>query len=172
MWDLLKKGREDCARFQDLLEGSADGRPQASQLEELMEGLPRSQREHVAHCGRCREAGEDHFAARKVFTGVDSRADAGGPWFAARVMRAIAARERELAISPSPWSVVPHFASRLAWVTAIVLLAGSSWLYEKSFRASVPPPSGAAINQEYIFEAPQPPPNQDDVLISMAEKNP
>jgi len=29
----------------------------------------------------------------------------------------------------------------------------------------------AASSQEYLFEAPAPPMNQDDVLISMAERN-
>jgi len=48
---------------------------------------------------------------------------------------------------------------------------GSTWLYERPAPAVQQSPGGAATNQEYLFEAPQAPLNQDDVLISMAEKN-
>jgi hypothetical protein len=170
MWDLLKKSAEDCTKFRDFLERSAAERPQATRLEEMLEDLSLSQRQHISVCGNCREAGEDYFATREIFKSVDSRAEAGRPWFAARVMKAIAARQRQLANSLSPWSVVPRFASRLAWAAAIVLLVGSTWLYERPAPTLKKPPSGLA-SQEYLFEAPQPPLNQDDVLISMAEKN-
>jgi hypothetical protein len=171
MWDLLKKSSEDCAKFLIFLEGSAPGRTSATRLEEMLENLPLAQRQHIAVCGSCREAGEDYFATREIFKGVDSRAEAGGPRFPARVMKAIAARQRELANSLSPWSVVPRFASRLTWAAALVLLVGSTWLYERPAPAVQQSPGGAATNQEYLFEAPQAPLNQDDVLISMAEKN-
>jgi hypothetical protein len=70
----------------------------------------------------------------------------------------------------SPWSMVPRFASRLAWASAIVLLAGSTWLYQRPKQGPNIQPAAAAA-QEYLFEAPSPPMNQDDVLISMAERN-
>ncbi|HEX4545058.1 MAG TPA: hypothetical protein VH110_01775 [Candidatus Acidoferrum sp.] len=171
MWDLLKKSTEDCTKFRDFLERSAPERPEAARLEEMLEDLPLSQRQHISVCESCREAGADYVATREIFRDVDSRAEARRPWFAARVMKAIAARQRELANSLSPWSVVPRFASRLAWAAAIVLLAGSTWLYERPAPALQKPPSGAA-GQEYLFEVPQPPLNQDDVLVSMAENNP
>src|SRR5260370_36105760 len=105
-----------------------------------------------------------------MFKGVGSSAELAGPWFAASVMGAIQTRERELALPASLWSAVPRYASRLAWVTAFVLLAGSTWLDER--RVAAPnKPTAAASSQEYLFEAPAPPMNQDDVLISMAEKN-
>jgi hypothetical protein len=85
-------------------------------------------------------------------------------------MEAIASREREIALLPTTWSVVPRLASRLAWAAGILLLVGSTWLYERSGPARQKEPGAAS--QEYLFEAPQPAPNQDDVLISMAEKNP
>ena len=171
MWHLLKKDSEECKKFQDLLERSATSGPQAG-LEEMLREMPSRQREHVAVCDRCRRAGEDYFETRTIFLGVDSRASAGGPWFAARVMQAIAARQRELASSPSAWSVVPRFASRLAWVTAVVLLVGTTWLYERAAPQAQQTQNGGTTSQEYLFEAPQPPLNQDDVLVSMAEKNP
>jgi hypothetical protein len=170
MWNLLKKNDEECRELQDLLEESAAARPGAVRVEELSEDWPAAQREHLAACGNCQEAAQDVFATREIFYGVVSQAEQARPWFATRVMGAIRSRERELAFGASLWSAFPRFASRLAWAAAIVLLAGSAWLYERPGAAPNKAPAAAA-SQEYLFEAPVPPMNQDDVLISMAEKN-
>ncbi len=170
MWSLLKKSDEECRRLQDLLEESAAAAPEAMSVEQLSEAWPAAQRTHIAACESCQKAAQDLLAAREIFRGVDSRAGVVGPWFAAGVMGAIRARERELALPANLWGAVPLYASRLAWVSAIVLLAGSTWLYKKPV---TPPsqPSAASSSAEYLFEAPSQPISQDDVLISMAEKN-
>lgn len=170
MWNLLNKRNEACMKLQDLLEDYAAARPEAARFEELSEAWPAALRLHIAACENCQQAAENLFASRKIFKGVASCAEQAGPWFAAGVMRAIRTRERELALPASLWSAVPRYASRLAWVTAIALLAGSTWLYERRGAAPNKPPV-AASSQEYLFEAPPPPMNQDDVLISMAERN-
>ncbi len=170
MWNLLKKRNEECMKVQDLMEDSAAARPEALNVEQLSESWPAAQRGHIAACVNCLEAAQDLLATREIFKGVASRTEQAGPWFAAGVIRAIRTRERELALPASLWSAVPRYASRLAWVTAFVLLAGSTWLYERRVAAPNKPPA-AASSQEYLFEAPAPPMNQDDVLISMAEKN-
>jgi hypothetical protein len=84
-------------------------------------------------------------------------------------MAAIAARERELSEMASTWLAVPRFASRLAVASGALLLVASTWLYERPFTTPANQPAAAA-NQEYLFEAPQAPMNQDDVLISLAEQ--
>ena len=170
MWNLLKKSDEECRELQDLLEESATARPEAVRVEELNEDWPLAQRKHLADCGSCQEAAQDVLATREIFQGVASQAEEARPWFATLVMEAIRTRERELALPASLWSAFPRFASRLAWVAAVVLLAGSAWLYERPVAAPNRAPA-AASTQEYLFEAPLPPMNQDDVLISMAEKN-
>jgi hypothetical protein len=170
MWDLLKRQKDECKHLQDWLEDAAAEHSHAASVAELLEVLSLVQRVHFAGCQSCRDTAQVLLAAREIFNGVPSNREEARPWFAGRVMAAIAARERELALTVSPWSVVPRFASRLAWITAIVLLAGSTWLYEKPATAPTKQPS-AASSQEYLFEAPAPPMNQDDVLISMAEKN-
>jgi len=168
MWNLMKKGNEECERLRDSLEESVMARSNRVSLEELMESLPLAQRHHITVCGGCREAAEDVLAAREIFKGIALRAEEPRPWFAKRVMAAIAASERELAVSP--WTAVPRFASRLAWITGVVILVFSTWLYEKPGTPSGKQPSAAAA-PESIFEAPQSA-AQDDVLISMAESNP
>jgi hypothetical protein len=68
------------------------------------------------------------------------------------------------------WVAVPKYASRLALVSGALLLVASTWLYGRPSAVAVKQPTAVAA-QEYLFEAPQAPMNQDDVLISMAEKN-
>jgi hypothetical protein len=168
---LLKRQDGECERLQDWLESLATESVRGEGVEGLLESLPAQERAHFAKCSSCREAAQNLLATRGLLKGAVARAADGGPWFANRVLAAIAARERELALPVSPWSMVPRFASRLAWASAIVLLAGSTWLYQRATAVPAKQPA-AASSPEYLFEAPQPPMNQDDVLISMAEKNP
>ena len=170
MWDLLKKNNAECGRLRDSLEEAATKHAGAISVEGLLEGLPPAEREHVTSCEGCREAAQDLVAAKKLFWGVSSFAEDERPWFAVRVMNAIAARERELSLRVSAWSEFPRFASRVAWITTVVLLAGSTWFYEKAMKTPSHPVKGAAA-QESIFET-TPQANQDDILISMAENNP
>jgi hypothetical protein len=169
MRNLLNRRRNECERLQDLLESSVADVLGGS-IEELVESLPTEGRAHFADCRRCREALQDLLATRELLLGAVAPAEDGGPWFAKRVLSAIVAREQELAFPASAWSMVPRFASRLAWVSAIVLVAGSTWLYQRSTPSTIRQPA-ATSSPEYLFEAPAPPMNQDDVLISMAERN-
>ncbi len=170
MWKLLKKNNAECERLRDSLEEAATKRAGVISVEGLLEGLSPANREHVSSCANCREAAQDLVAAKELFQGAASFAEEARPWFAARVMNAIAARERELSSRVSAWSEFPRFASRVAWITAVVLLAGSTWFYERAMKTPSYPLKGAAP-QESIFEAPQQT-NQDDVLISREESNP
>ncbi|HYL82743.1 MAG TPA: hypothetical protein VE263_00795 [Candidatus Angelobacter sp.] len=169
MWSLLRKNNAECRRTQDSLEEIAERRLNASSVQEWIEELPADGRAHIDACGLCREAADDLMATRRLFRGVSGSGKADRPFFAARVMAAIASQERELANLISPWSEVPRFASRLAWVAALVLLLGTTWFYEKGLIA--PRATGGDTGQESIFEPP-PPAGQDDALISMVEMHP
>jgi hypothetical protein len=169
MWNLLKKSDYECRKLRDLLEDSAAVRPEAASVEALSEVLSPAKRAHLTSCENCREAAQDLLTTREIFKGVDSATEMARPWFATRVMAGIAARERELAEAASTWMAVPKFASRLAMASGALLLLASTWLYEK--RSAVPARQPAVAIQEYLFEAPQPSMNQDDVLISLAEQN-
>ena len=170
MWNLLKRNDEECRKLQDLLEDSAAVRPAAKSVEELSEAFSPAERNHIASCENCREAAQNHLASREIFKGVGSRAGQAGPWFATRVMAAIAARERELSEVASTWLAVPKFASRLAMASGALLLVASTWLYERPVAAPNAQSSTLAA-QESLFEAP-PPMNQDDVLVNVQENNP
>jgi hypothetical protein len=170
MWNLLKKSDEACRKLQDLLEDSAAARPAAKNVEELSEAFSPAERVHIASCENCREAAQNLFATREIFKGVASAKEMARPWFATRVMAAIAARERELSEVASTWLAVPKFASRLAMASAALLLVASTWLYERPLSAPNQHASTLAA-QESLFESP-PPANQDDVVINTQENNP
>jgi|SRR5690348_7892908 len=162
MWNLLKRENEECRRLRDVLEDAAAKRVGALSVKSVKEEITAEERKHTEACANCREAVEDLIATKQLFQGVSSLADEQRPGFAARVMAAIASRERELAKRVSAWTEFPRFASRLTVVAAIVLLAGTTWFYENVVRAPSYPSSGY---QESIFEGPQPP-APDDTLIS------
>jgi hypothetical protein len=169
MWKFLKMKNEECREFQDGLEEFTAARPTDGNLQELLAVMAPAEREHVAACADCREAAQDFVASREILRGMTAAGVEAGPGFAKRVMNVIAARERELANLANAWSEVPRFASRLAWASAIVLLVGSTWLYEKPAPVANHPLTVAA-SQESLFET-APPANQDDVLIGLTESN-
>lgn len=167
MRDLLKMDKE-CRKLRDFFEDSAAVSPDVASLEEFLEGLPSAQRAHAA-CRNCRETARDLFAARKIFQGIGSCAPEAGPWFTTRVMAAIAERERELVLRVSLWNAVPRFASRLVLASAIAVVAASTWLYEKPV-SSPPKQAATGAAPEYLFEVTPPPVNNDEALISLAQK--
>lgn len=162
MWNKMKEN-ENCRKLRDALEEAAAKFEEAVSVESLIRDLSDEQREHVAACTDCLEAANDLVKVKRLFNGAASYAEEQRPWFAARVMAAIASRERELAERVTTWTEFPRFASRLAWVAAILLLAGTTWFYEAVIRA----PSYIPAGQESIFEVPQQT-TPDDVLVSMA----
>lgn len=166
MLDMWKEN-ENCRKFRDALEEAAAQFEDAVRVENAIAHLPEEQREHVAACADCGEAANELVKVKALFNGAASLSEEDRPWFASRVMAAIASRERELAQRVSAWTEFPRFASRLTWVAAVLLLAGTTWFYEAVVRAPRYSPSG----QESIIEAPQQT-TPDDVLVSMAADHP
>src|SRR5258708_39104769 len=81
MWDLLKirKKLDECGRLRDALEGSAE-----------TAALSRAQQAHLAACPQCQAVVDDIVMSRALLREVPARAALPGPWFAPRVMAAIA----------------------------------------------------------------------------------
>ncbi len=167
MWNLLKRSKEECRRLGDAVEAAAK-QADAVSVKNLTEALTAEERKHIETCQDCQQAVQDVFRAKKLFQEAASFGQEERPWFAARVMAAIAAREKELAERVTAWTEFPRFASRLTWVAAIVLLASTTWFYESVLRAPRHPVSGS---QESMFEAPQQT-TPDDILTSPAGDKP
>lgn len=152
MWNLLRmrKNQKECGRLQDALERAAEA-----------EDLSLAQREHLAACGDCRAMADERAAARHILSHVVARAAQPGPWFAPRVMAAIAAKESELRQSLEAWAAVPRLAARLTWASALALLLASTWLYQ---RPKSTPRTSNDGTVESLFDTAQAP-VQDDIEL-------
>ena len=165
MTSLFRRHKRECNNFRDAL-NEVTG---AATIQELLADASPQQRAHAAACEDCREALEELLAARLLLSALAPQRDVPRPWFAARVMSAIAARGTESIRLATAWTVVPKLASRLAWVSAVAILVAGTWLYRKPVSAS-PSQPGTEASVESIFET-APPPHQDDVFLSTVEKN-
>jgi hypothetical protein len=166
---LLNKNHAECRSVLAQLDDVAAG---AATLPELLDALPGRLRQHAQACSNCRAAAENLLATRSMLSAVPSSADLGGPWFASRVMAAIAARKAELARVVDTWTLLPKLAVHLTWASSLALLLASAWLYQKP--ASVPPQTSARVVATDITGEPvvdsSTLPSNDDVLVSLAEK--
>ncbi len=165
MFSLLRLQKRECGALRDAL-GEVAG---AVTLQELLSHATTQQRAHVAACDDCREALEELLATRLLLSAIPPQTGVPRPWFAERVMSAIAARETEFSRLATAWTLVPKLASRLAWVSVVAILAAGTWLYRKPF-SSPPVQTVTEASVESIFET-SAPPQQDDVLLSTVEKN-
>jgi hypothetical protein len=159
-----------CGHVQDELEHRIDSLSAGAPLSELLAAFSAEERRHLASCKECREAADIFHSSHQLFEKVAPEGAVPAPWFASRVMAAIAARERESALA-SPWTFLPRFASRFALLAAAFVFVAAAWLYQKPS----PPPSNvpaASSVPDSLFDTQPPPKTQDDVLISLAETQP
>jgi hypothetical protein len=168
MTNFLNKRRAECRQFQSQLEDAAGAAPNAKELSELLAAAPASLKEHTIACANCRAAAENILAARALLAELPSYAATAGPWFAPRVMAAIAARKAELSRAADTWTFLPKLAARLTWASAIALLLASGWLYQKPVTTSSRPVV-TDITGEPLVDTVTPASN-DDVLVSLSEK--
>jgi len=170
MWNPLstRKKSKDCRSLRDILEGA---QLEGASLEGTSEvsALSGAQQKHLAACPECQQVADDILMARTVLRAMPRHSEVSAPWFAPRVMAAIAAKESELRQSLEAWAAIPRLAARLTWVSALALLLASTWLYESpKFAQNVAQNSGTQSTVESLFDSPQSAAT-DDVLP--AEKN-
>ena len=142
MWSFKRLKQQDaCKRLRDVLEDATGAAV-----------LSVEHKEHLAACLECKAVADDMSVTRALFRDVPASAPLSGPWFAPRVMAAIAARESEVRQSFEAWAAVPRFAARLTWISALALLLAGGWLYES------PKVAQTSVGQtaiESIFDSPQ-----------------
>ena len=160
--------RVECSEFQSQLEDATGAAPDAKNLSEFLAAAPGALKAHASSCADCRAAAENILAAHALLAELPSYAAAPGPWFAPRVMAAIAARRAELSRAADTWTFLPKLAARLTWISAVALLLASGWLYHKPVSTSAKPVV-TDITGEPIVDTATPSDN-DDVLVSLAER--
>jgi hypothetical protein len=167
MWDLLKRRNAKCAACEEELERLNAPLAEGRDVNNLLTAFSIDGRAHYSECSDCRERVEIFFESRAALASLIQNTQVASPWFSSKVMAAINERERALAGTEGVWIAVPRYATRLAWVTALVLLAGTTWIFERQMPRQAP----GSANEEFLFGSPAPQPSPDDVLMSMTEKN-
>jgi hypothetical protein len=174
MRNFLSKRNADCRGFQSRLEDAAGAVPAAKAISELLATAPGDLKTHVSGCADCRVAAENILAARALLAELPSYAATAGPWFAPRVMAAIAARKAELSGAADTWTFLPKLAARLTWASSIVLLLASAWLYQKPPMAANAASATKSVATDIAGDPVVDPATQsnadDEFLLSLAEK--
>jgi hypothetical protein len=153
MWKFLKIQEDDCGRFRESLEEVASG------------GASREMLEQSAAFEDCAAAAEELLESRELLRALPRESAPAMPWFAPRVMAAIAAREAELRQSFDAWTVIPKFALQLTWISALALMLAGTWFLQ---RPKLPSRPATDITGEPVQNAA--PVTNDDVLVSLAER--
>jgi hypothetical protein len=174
MMNFMNKRRAECSGFRIQLEDAAGAAPSARELSELLASAPAALKEHAIACAGCRAAAENILAARALLAALPSYAATAGPWFAPRVMAAIAARKAELSRAAETWTFLPKLAARLTWASSIALLLASAWLYQKPATMSNTTTTAKSVATDISGDPvvdPATPSNADDEFLpSLTEK--
>jgi len=125
MGNFLNRNEENCRRFLDVLEELPPSGSTRKSAEEWRAELPAPEEAHAGRCEACRTALEEFAETRNVLVGMTVQEP--GPWFTARVMAAIGAREREEEARDGVWISVRRLAPRLVALSALLLALGGSW---------------------------------------------
>jgi hypothetical protein len=160
------KGLKGCQEFREELDALPLKENEGSELQVFLGELSPASREHTALCAECREAAEDVALTRSVLRPLGEVSLEPGPWFATRVMAAIAGRESELDLRDAVWVSIRRLAPRLVAVCALLLVLASTWTYQLRRMELATPPQGSS---ETVLEPGQAPPLNDDVLINAGE---
>ncbi len=167
-WFVKKRG--SCGRAREELRSLVEDTPAVLSPEELLKSGGEELREHVSRCAACGGLLRDVLEGRRLLR--EGFAPAVAPdTFAARVMAEIRRREAQPAIVAFPWAAMQALASRVAWISALVLLITSSWLYQHD-APPLNPPAPPDTTADRFPEPPPQPSNLDEVLVSLAEAQP
>ena len=128
MGNLANRDEQKCRRFLDALEELPPSGGTRKDVEEWRTELPAAEEEHAGSCEACRTALEEFAETRNALAGI--AVEEAGPWFTARVMAAINAREKEVEARDGVWISVRRLAPRLVALSALLLVLGGSWALE------------------------------------------
>jgi hypothetical protein len=182
MWNKFRKEDRLCGQYREALEDLPPDVDQTMAVSSLSNGLPAEVLEHARECDTCEEAAETFWASRELLAGglelarewnSSTAMSEAKPWFAARVMAKIAEREAEGRRALTEWSgAVAKLASRLAWVSALLLFVGTTWFYGPHGGQLNTPSveSKAEATQQYLFDSAAGQGTVDDALVSPPER--
>jgi hypothetical protein len=169
MRNLLNHEEENCRRLRDALEELPAAGDAEVSVEDCLGELSEAGRAHVLSCGACREALEEFVETRVALRPVAVLKPEAGPWFTARVMSAIAAKEKEEDAADGVWFNVRKFAPRLAAVSVLLLVIGGTWAVQLR---QADAQQATKRSGDYVFDASASPVWSDDGIASGFEVRP
>jgi hypothetical protein len=170
MTGLPKEVRMNCEEFVKELEALPPGDRKGVAPTGPLGRMTGGARAHATECAVCKQALEDFLETREALAGMKAEAPEPGPWFTAKVMRAIGARENEIEESRnSVWFSVRRLAPRLAAFAAVLLVVGGTWAIGlRRAERQVRQPEMKAV--EGLFETLPSAPVNDDIVASASEE--
>lgn len=158
----------NCEEFLEKLEELPVAAPGAGSAAEWLAVLPEAARGHAAKCASCEGAWQDFVETRSALAGLREMLPEPGPWFAARVMATIRAKENEIEERTNGvWISVRRLAPRVAALAAVLLVLTGTWALElrrveNARQREMRPVEG-------LFEGTPSTPVNDDIVASMYE---
>jgi hypothetical protein len=167
MGNLLNRDDKNCRRFLDALEELPVNGYTRMTAEEWRAELPEAEEEHAGNCDACSTALEEFAETRNALAGITVQEP--GPWFTARVMAAINAREKEEEVRDGVWISVRRQAPRLVALAALLLVLGGSWALEQRKSEGM---NTERRGGDMVFDSSVAPTWYDDGLGMMSEVRP
>jgi hypothetical protein len=169
MWMHRRGYKSECAAVHDALESNSSVEQSETVVAQdtLLAQLPEDAREHIRHCGDCRDFAGELLEVRGIFRTEGTGAQPG-PYFMARVMAAIADREAEQEKSAQTWAAVPRLAYRLSVLASLSLVLAASWLYQQPRHDTVAGVSTAHGGEGLVDGSGST--IQDDFLLNLADR--
>ena len=166
----LEMKNSKCGDFQEELEGLAASSAAEVTVPGILAQLTSEARGHAEVCGECGRAVEDLVETRKALLPMRTEVAEPGPWFVARVMAAIHAKENEVEEQRNGvWLGVRRLAPRLVALCGVALVAGTTWVYQLRQEELARRTWLGSTNS--VFQA-EPAPLNDDVLEDVQGERP
>jgi hypothetical protein len=161
-----RKDREEpCWRFREELELIHVAGDAVIERGELLAELRAEVRGHAGECESCLQALDDVVETRNMLLSLAGETSAiePGPWFSSKVIKVIAARERESEARDGFWASVQKLAPRLAAVCALLLVLVGTWAMQtqRAYQARQ-----MAAPAESLFDTGSAGPQNDDVMTN------
>src|SRR6516162_2251513 len=162
----------ECEAFLEALEATSPDRGVEATPGVLLGPMNEATRGHAEVCADCKAAVDEMSVTRRELARLSEAGLEPGPWFPARVMGAIRAKEREIEEKKNGvWISVRRLAPRLVAFCTVLLVLGGTWALEvrraeEARQAEMRPVEG-------LFETTASTPLNDDILaVSHQEPHP
>lgn len=159
----------ECEAFLEALEAAIPDRGVEAAPEVLLGLMNEASRDHAQVCADCKSAVEEMSVTRRELTRLSEAAVEPRPWFTARVMGAIRAKESEIEEKKNGvWVSVRRLAPRLVAFCTVLLVLGGTWALE--VRKAEEARQAEMRPVESLFETTASTPLNDDVLATSLQE--